>query len=149
MAYAQETEKEIKAVQGELSDSLIEVYSLYSFIGFQQQNAEMVLINQRKATDICERCFGEMSQVFLKRLLEQLGMEVNCGVSITELIKGYTRAATIAREVLTELDTQPMKVEILESLYGLHSQNNDVTGAMESVKELVEVYRPLAAEAEK
>ena len=34
MAYAQETEKEIKAVQGELSDSLIEVYSLYSFIGF-------------------------------------------------------------------------------------------------------------------
>ena len=62
MQYAEETEKEIKIVQGENSDQLIEIYSLYSFVGMQMGKPQMVLINQRKASAVCEKNYGANSQ---------------------------------------------------------------------------------------
>ena len=38
-----------------------------------------------------------------------------------------------------------MRVEILNNLFGARSQCDDAAGALEAVKEIVEVYRKIAA----
>lgn len=44
-------------------------------------------------------------------------MEARCGVKAKELAANYKLAASISREVLTLLEEQPMRVEVLNNLY--------------------------------
>ena len=44
-------------------------------------------------------------------------MEARCGVKAKELAANYKLAASISREVLTLLEEQPKRVEVLNNLY--------------------------------
>lgn len=72
-------------------------------------------------------------------------MEARCGVKAKELAANYKLAASISREVLTLLEEQPKRVEVLNNLYHYCSEIDDVEGAFQACKERVEVYRPIAA----
>ena len=143
LAYAQETEAAVTAVQGEASDNLIEVHSLFSFIGYQMRNEPLVLASQRKASEICLQNYGEMSQAYLRRLLEQVSMESQCAsVKPETAVSGLKRANEIAREVSTsDPAEQAQRHDILKRLYDLQSVAGDLPGALETVKELVQVTR--------
>ena len=139
LAYAQETEAAVTAVQGEASDNLIEVHSLFSFIGYQTRNEPLVLASQRKASEICLQNYGEVSQAYLRRLLEQVSMESQCAsVKRETVVSGLKRANEIAREVSTsDPAEQAQRHDILKQLYDLQSHAGDLPGALEAVKELV------------
>ena len=62
---AEDTEKQIIAIQGEQSEKLIEIYSLYSYFAIQQKRADDCMVYQRRSTKLCEENHGEMSMAFL------------------------------------------------------------------------------------
>lgn len=57
-ALAKETEKEVIAIQGDKSEKLIDIFSLYSFFAFQEKKGDEVMIYQRKSTELAREAFG-------------------------------------------------------------------------------------------
>jgi len=82
-----------------------------------------------------------MSVVYLRRLLEQISMESQCGVEAATVIANLKKADKIAREVCAGKDAEELqqRFDILKQLYDMQSMRGDFQGAVETVQELVKV----------
>ena len=71
-------------------------------------------------------------------------MEQHCGVDPKKIVSSLTQAAQLARQVLKEPEEQVVRIDILNQLYDYCSEVGDLPSAIEALKEIIEVYRPIS-----